>query len=398
MTRLIVVNHYPVLPPRNGGQLAVLGLAASLADTWPTELIWTERKSAFTREVQALGQTLTATAVPNRWLQRRLARWLRHGLGIIDADIGSMLCSGGNRRLFAHLLGASQDGDIVVLAHPWLWPAVRRLRERRKLLLVYDAHNVEHRLKREVFKRSTVADWVIDRVRRLERELVQRADLTLACTELDAQALLALAGVPRERLLVGSKGIADSPRADETVRARAARRPERVAVFVGSDHPPNNEAARWIVDVLAPACPHWRFDVAGACGPAAGSVPRTANVRILGRVEDLASLMAAAGVALNPVVEGSGINMKLFEYLQCALPVLSTPFGARGFEGLTETGLVLRERDDFATTLDTLVTDSEAYHRLGAAGAACVRERFTWSVVGARVRAGIERLLARKTK
>jgi hypothetical protein len=39
-------------------------------------------------------------------------------------------------------------------------------------------------------------------------------------------------------------------------------------------------------------------------------------------------------VALNPVTTGSGSNMKVLRYLTCGLPVLSTPFGMRGFEDL----------------------------------------------------------------
>ena len=50
--------------------------------------------------------------------------------------------------------------------------------------------------------------------------------------------------------------------------------------------------------MLAPACPDWRFDIAGACGPAAGAAPGP-NVRVLGHVQDLDALLAGAGVALH---------------------------------------------------------------------------------------------------
>lgn len=393
MTKLVVVNHFPVLPARIGGQQAVLGLAAGLAAYYqPTEIVWTQRKTAQRSEVQVAGTPLVATAVPNRWLQRQVGRWLRRGLGHVDTDIGSLLCSGGNRALVSHLLDISADGDVLLLAHPWLWPAVKRVLARRRLRLVYDAHNVEHRLKQQSLKPGRMGAWAVERVRRAEAELVARADLTLACTQRDAEVLAALGGVPAARLVVGSKGIAESTRADAVALARTRRDTGRVAIFVGSNHPPNNEAARWIIESLAPACPAWQFLVAGACGPAAGVRPATGNVKVLGPVDDLLALMARADVALNPMEAGSGINMKLFEYLQCALPVLSTPFGARGFEALEPSGIVRAERASFAAELDALVADPARHAALGAAGTACVRANFIWPVVARRVHDAIEAL------
>lgn len=394
MTRVVVLNHFPVWPAQSGGQQAVLGLAAELAAHWPVELVWTERKTARSMAVEVAGRRLQATAVPNRWLQRQAGRWLRRPLGRVDTEVASLLLCAGNRALLRHLRGALQDGDVLLLAHPWLWPAVQRLRRERRVRLVFDAHNIEHEMKRQVLADTPLARRVIERVRQAEAQLVQHSDLVLACTRRDADALAALAGpggLDAARLLVGSKGIAPSAAADAMAAARAARPAGRCALFIGADHPPNNEAARWILQVLAPACPDWRFVVAGACGPAAGAaVPP--NARVTGRVDDLGPLLAEADVALNPIVAGSGINMKLFEYLQHGLPVLSTPFGARGFEGLAATGLLTAERDAFAATLGTLAADGAALARLRAEGPRCVHAHFEWPVVGARVAARIAAL------
>lgn len=393
MSRLLVLNHYAVLPARIGGQQAVLGLAVGLAGFHAsTEIVWTQRKTAHSGIVQVAGTPLTATAIPNRWLQRQMGRWLRRGLGHVDTDIGSLLCSGGNRALVRHVIEASDDGDVLLLAHPWLWPAVKRVLARRRLTLVYDAHNVEYRLKAQSLKTGRVGAWAVERVRRAEAELVARAHLTLACTQRDAEALAALGGVPSSRLVVGSKGIAESSRADAVALARTRREPARTAVFVGSNHPPNNEAARWIIETLAPACPGWQFLIAGACGPSAGVAPSTSNAKVLGPVDDLLGLMARADVALNPMESGSGINMKLFEYLQCALPVISTPFGARGFEALEPSGIVRTERAGFAAALEALRADPARHAELGAAGTACVRANFVWPVVARRVHEAIESL------
>lgn len=397
MTRLTVVNHFPLIPARNGGERAVMGLAGALAAYWPTEVVWTQRKTSGSQIVDIAGHHIKATAVPNRWLQRKVTRWLRHGIGRIDHDIGSMFFSRGNRLLVKHLLDVVADGDVLLLAHPWLWPAVQQVLRQRRALLVYDAHNVELLLKQESLRPGRISAWVLDHVQKLEAGLVHRADLTLACTQRDADQLASIADVPGTRLLVGSKGVAPSSRADAMAAARVAARvqqkPKVVAIFVGSKHPPNNEAARWIIQTLAPACPQWQFHIVGQCGPAAAVVPNTRNVHLHGQVDDLWGLLASADVALNPVIQGSGINMKLFEYLQCGLPTLSTPFGARGFESLGQSGLVVAEREAFAETLATLVADPLRYSALAAEGPACVRQHFIWDAVAGRIHHRLQPLL-----
>ena len=143
----------------------------------PTELVWIQRKTRSTT-VHTDGDTsLRISIVPNLWRQRHLARLMSRWLGTIEGDIGTLLCSGANRALVDHLVHASADGDIFVLEHPWLWPALRAVLRRRRGVVVYDAHNVESVLKREAFPPGRISAWVLRAVERLEAELVRRADL-----------------------------------------------------------------------------------------------------------------------------------------------------------------------------------------------------------------------------
>jgi len=391
-----IVNHNPVLPALVGGQRAVLGLARELSLAGDTELIWTERKANWSREMVFDGRPLRVTALPKPWLQRKAVKLAARWLGNPDGDIGSMFFSAGNRKLVAHLLQRVSDGDVVVLAHPWLWPAVRQVVDRRRVRLIYDAHNVEHRLKAESLAGGAPSRWVLRRVAQLEIDLLRRADLTLACTALDAQQLATAASLPLSRFVVGSKGVDPSDRADAIAAARRLRAHHGLptAVFVGSNHPPNNVAARWIVETLAPRCPGWRFRVVGTCGAHCGVRPRTSNVALVGTVIDLLAELEGADVALNPITGGSGINMKLFEYLQCGLPVLSTPYGARGLDHIERSGIQVCPLDGFADGLAQLDADRATYDRLSEDGVVCVAANFTWGAVGQRVRDALLRLQA----
>ncbi len=76
-------------------------------------------------------------------------------------------------------------------------------------------------------------------------------------------------------------------------------------------------------------------------------------------------------VAVNPTVSGSGVNIKLVEYLSVGLPVVSTSKGQAGV-GLTP-GVDLRVADDpanFAEQVNHLLASPGDAERLGASGLA----------------------------
>jgi hypothetical protein len=53
-------------------------------------------------------------------------------------------------------------------------------------------------------------------------------------------------------------------------------------------------------------------------------VAATAGAELHADVADPAVFLSAAGVAVNPAVSGSGVNIKLLEYLFAGTPVVST--------------------------------------------------------------------------
>ena len=110
-------------------------------------------------------------------------------------------------------------------------------------------------------------------------------------------------------------------------------------IFTGSNYAPNLEGAEFIVDTLAAEFPEVVFGIIGGVGlmmrerRSEGSFPP--NVRLFGFVEkpQLLDLYHAADLALNPMLHGSGTNIKMFDAMAAGLPILSTSVGARGIEG-----------------------------------------------------------------
>lgn len=160
--------------------------------------------------------------------------------------------------------------------------------------------------------------------------------------------------------------------------ARWERPEEPIVVFVGALHVgTNHDAIEWFADQVWPlvraANPQARWQIVGR-SPAARVhelVARTPGAELHADVPDPRSYLRAASLAVNPTVSGSGVNIKLVEYLSVGIPVVSTTKGQAGL-GVTP-GVDLRVADDptaFADEVNHLLASPESARSLGAAGLA----------------------------
>jgi glycosyltransferase involved in cell wall biosynthesis len=167
-----------------------------------------------------------------------------------------------------------------------------------------------------------------------------------------------LYGVEEERLLVVENGV-DTKRItlltlDEkkALKDRLGIGDRVVAVFAGSMHKPNLEAVCY-VEELAKSFPNVIFIVIGGAGEVLKHPPQ--NLIAVGVVseEEKDIIMKASDIGLNPMVSGSGTNLKVVEYLAYGLVVLTTPFGVRGIRYSDE--LFVSEIESFGSSFKRLV-------------------------------------------
>ena len=156
------------------------------------------------------------------------------------------------------------------------------------------------------------------------------------------------------------------------------RRPR--VLFVGSSHGPNNDAGRWINLVLAPSMPHVDFILAG--GHSNAVIAPKANVQKIPRPSDekLLSLLHTSHIAINPMTAGGGSNIKIPTYLSTGIPVVTTPFGARGYP--FNECLTVVDRKEFAASIRRVIESYHLYHHSSLRGADAVRGTHSWDVLG----------------
>jgi glycosyltransferase involved in cell wall biosynthesis len=279
--------------------------------------------------------------------------------------------------------GALRWADLILAEGPWQAPAV--LRAAPEAAVVYSSHNVES--DRELVPDShPLSQWVNRRVRQLESTAVRRSDAVVCASSRDADRFADLFDAETPLLVAPNATYAD--RLTTEIDATTAREHHGIAtdavlgVFVGSDYGPNNEAAIRLAELvpeIRASVPAFEALIVGECGRAVDDPPP--GVHVAGFVEALDPLLASADVALNPVTRGSGTNLKTFDYFVHRLPVLTTPFGARGIEVTHRKDAIVAPVEEFPEWVRRIADDRDFARRIGTGGRALLAERYTWDRV-----------------
>lgn len=400
-TRVAVLDMQPIDPPVGGGRQRLLGLYHRLGPgvdcryvgsyDWPGERYRRHRLSDSLEEIDVpLSDRHHAAA---RELSARVG-----GKTVIDIAFSRQ---GG---LSPDYLQAAREAiawaQVVVFSHPWVYPLVRDAISPSQVL-VYDSQNVEGFLRAQLLdENDPVEAGLLRAVVEDEYALGRAADLVFACSQEDLERFARIYEFPTAKMRVVPNGVmlAGRNRLDAATRTRLRRRlgiadEQLAAIFIGSPYGPNIEAARFVAEQLAPALPEVLFVIAGGVGTVLGRV-RCENLRITGGLDEAArnDWFAACDLAVNPMFSGSGTNIKMFDFMAAALPIVTTAVGARGVVTSGRTVMEVAE-----PTVAALVAAIERLReparreQIGSQARACAEAGYAWERlsehVGAMLRA-----------
>jgi glycosyltransferase involved in cell wall biosynthesis len=296
---------------------------------------------------------------------------------------------------FSHAVaGSLTDGAVIMPSCPYAFPAMAAATRGHGCW--FDAQNVEVDLKASMLpRRRSIGRRLVRRIREVERDCCQDAEVILTVTAEDGKRLRELYGLPAERFRTVPNGVdAAAIRFQPPAERRALRERLRLhrplALFIGSWHEPNLRAARRILR-LAAGMPDVRFGIAGSVGMPLAGVELPSNVELFGVVSDelKQALLAVASVALNPMLEGSGTNIKMLDYLAAGVPVVSTEVGVRGLELDDEAGVRIVPIRAFAAAIRAVIDEPQEMAEARAReGRRQIEERFDWPVIARGIVAG----------
>jgi glycosyltransferase involved in cell wall biosynthesis len=256
-----------------------------------------------------------------------------------------------------------------------------------------DAHNFEGQLYPS--RGTPWSSWLAAAVARSEREAWHLVDLVFATTDGDAEAIRS-EGVG-EVVVVPNAADLDRFRptkaGDRVAQRRALGLPVdgALAVFVGSAHPPNVEA----LEVIERQAAAYASEDVGVVvvGRVASRSKRVPNVTFAGEVPDVARWLGAADIAVNPMLSGSGSNLKMMEYLAAGLPVVTTEVGARGLDLRVGLEAEVCDVDSMPGIVGRLAADPGRREAMAQQARLAAEERFGWAASGRTAAVALRRLV-----
>ncbi|MDN5771489.1 MAG: glycosyltransferase, partial [Microlunatus sp.] len=375
--RWIIVADSPFIPTYGGGEKEHLGFvqAAVSAGLVAALVVPTDTDPTAVGRVDDM-DAIRSLVAPAPVFEVPRARSLLRGLNLrLPYVVASRPI---HDDLLESVSVAAPDADAVVVFSYKSHEIGRVLAQGLGLPAVLRHHNLEGIYHRSLaaaatFPRSWAVRVEAERIaadeKRLERSswLTGIADISASDTELRRRrSTVPVAYVPPFAL-----GSLD-------VDPAAAWRPSdsRTVVFLGAlDISTNHDAIAWFARRVWPsvrrAVPEARWSVVGRRPTQAvrDLVEATPGAELHADVPDPSIQLRAAAVAVNPAVSGSGVNIKLVEYLATGIPVVSSTRGMAGL--LLEHGrdlLVVDEPDRFASSVVSLLADHDAAHSIGARG------------------------------
>ncbi|MGI4811430.1 MAG: glycosyltransferase [Janthinobacterium lividum] len=349
-TVVLVIDHYPPMPDRDAGSLALLAFMQGLLDAGWVVKFWPENQAydpVYTPAMEAMG-----IEVIDQRGGEEFVRWLE------------------------------RDGptlDHVVVARPetaanMVGPLLRRTTARLSYY-GHDLHFARMRSEAEALGDATLLA-AADCMERLERRMWRSFDTVIYLSDEEAQVA--------RTLEPGITAVAVVPFCFEIAPPRTAPPAKRLLLFVaGFARSTNVDAAEWLVREIMPR-------LVAEIGPVrlilAGANPAEAVLALAGpQVEvtgfvteaELAALYGQARVAIIPLRFGAGVKGKVVEALSFGLPVVTTPVGA---QGITELPNLVPVHDDpaaLASALAVLLRDDARWMAQSAAQTDFATARFS---------------------
>ncbi|MDZ4769415.1 MAG: glycosyltransferase [Chloroflexota bacterium] len=391
--RVLLVTPNPPYPPQQGAALRNSGILHSIAKAGGQITLLSfcgDSASAPADALAALCERIVYVPTPPRSTAARL----RDLLTSDQPDLARRLTS---TAFTAALIEVVRDDDFDLIQFEGLEvasyaPLIRPLAPRARL--VYDAHNAEYALQRNIAhiegrspRRLATALYSriqAGRITDFERAICASVDGVIAVSDADAALLRALGTLTPVFTLPNGIFVEDYRQPQSALELHAES-----LVFTGKmDYRPNIDAMLWCAEAILPRVltthPDAHLYVVGQAVHRQ-LLPLEQNSRHISFtrwVESVTPFLHGARVFIAPLRMGSGTRLKILEAMAAGCAIVATTTAIAGLDDRVRGALVVAdEAAQFADAIQRLLDDPDERARLGAAATAFVSAFYDWSVL-----------------
>ncbi|MCL1463492.1 glycosyltransferase family 4 protein [Argonema galeatum] len=302
--------------------------------------------------------------------------------------------------------------DLVVFAEIWMYrylPVVQKY----GLPIIFDNHNVEA-LTKKISANQSLISQIKEKLqffqhKNIEREFIRQAKQVWVCSEEDSYLLQEVYGQKSYiRVVPNGLNLAnyDSVRLGECSPPSGLEDKHRNFIFMGNfAYPPNREAAELLIQKIYPelrqSYPNCRLLLVGQ-NPnqfMREAAKKDAGIIVTGRVPDILPYLAAASVAVVPLLQGGGTRLKILEAFAAGCPVVSTAKGAEGLKAKDGEHLLIRDKmEEIVEGVSQIWAEPFLGEKIANSAYELVREEYSWEAVSRRVESAMSEFLSEFTQ
>ncbi len=283
--------------------------------------------------------------------------------------------------------------SCVILSRPDVatefLPKVRRNSPARILYYGHDLHHARMMLQAEVSDNTELRSAAAAMLQ-VEEALWRQVDLIIYPSEEEVSAVKALE--PEAPVVAVNLYAFDTFGLDgSTLQSR-----KDIIFVAGFAHTPNIDAAEWLVNEIMPLVwsekPDVRLTLAGSNPTAAILGLAGSRIDVTGWIsdEELTAFYRERRVAVVPLRFGAGVKSKVVEALRYGLPLVTTPVGAQGLEGISAFATVTDDATRLAAGLLRFLNDDQAWDNASRAQIDFARAHFAREILSKQILAAVE--------
>lgn len=241
--------------------------------------------------------------------------------------------------------------------------------------LVYEAHYHSSTLARQL----GLPEAKQCAIRALEKLVVNNVDHIITFSKPDRQRFIGISKAASDRVSIVPFGFDCETSGTD---CGWAGRPSMV--FIGNGYfEPNRRAVVRIISEIWPTLRSRRSDasclIVGDMSAQLKKTCREKGIDVAGEVPNPNALIRNCAIGIAPVSEGSGIRVKLLQYLAAGLPAIATSSAA---EGLDFPAIVIEDRISFyANVIIDLLANSRQVDRLVLESRDILSRKYTWEKI-----------------
>lgn len=381
--KVLITDTALLYPPMWGGPKRIWNLYSNLGGRFDVTYVGIDcglRKKYINRKIRGnfreVIRPITKIYYLFRYFELKIARNTAFDIFI---HIGMFFDKGFKQELNKH------EADILIASHPWTSPC---LRIKKGQIFIYDAHNCEYFLIKEILKGRWFRGAISFLVKLIERAACRKAAIIIASSERDKELFVKLYNIAEEKIFIVPNGACMESRPSYEKRKEVRLKlnisgAKQVLLFIGTDYKPNIEAAKFIVNEVASKLPESDIVLLGSVSGYFRNNNTPENVRLLGRFSDaeLYDWLTAVDIGINPMVSGSGMNMKMLDYFSFGLPVITTWVGARGIDGVDSRDFIVCKENEFVEKIKLLLKNAGLRKNLGRNARELAEKIYDWKKI-----------------